>query len=89
MSTANELVKLERTKEGKIVVNPPTGLDSSSVNIEISWQLANWWRQHRKGRVFDSNAGFSFLMDHLSGLTESARLFEQWFRAFLSKDRCD
>ena len=30
MSTANELVKLERTKEGKIVVNPPTGLDSHS-----------------------------------------------------------
>lgn len=41
MSTANERVKLERTKEGKITVNPPTGLDSSSGNIEISRQLAN------------------------------------------------
>ena len=32
MST--ESVKLERSKEGKIIVNPPGGLDSSSGNIE-------------------------------------------------------
>ena len=62
MTMANELVKLERTKEGTIVVNPPTGLDSSSGNTEITRQLSNWWRQHRKGKVFDSNAGF-FLSD--------------------------
>jgi Uma2 family endonuclease len=30
MSTANELVKLERTKEGKIIVNPPTGLAAAA-----------------------------------------------------------
>src|SRR5271154_578661 len=30
MSMANELVKLERTKEGKILVNPPAGANSSS-----------------------------------------------------------
>ena len=60
MST--ESVKLERSKEGKIIVNPPAGLDSSSGNIEISRQLANWWCEHQKGRVFDSSAGF-FLPD--------------------------
>ena len=57
-----ESVKLERSKEGKIIVNPPAGLDSSSGNIEISRQLANWWCEHQKGRVFDSSAGF-FLPD--------------------------
>ncbi len=87
MSTANELVKLERTKkEGKIVVNPPTGLDSSSVNIEISRQLANWWRQHRKGRAFDSNAGF-FLPDGSSLSPDGAYATTEQVQGLSSKDR--
>jgi Uma2 family endonuclease len=86
MSTANELVKLERTKEGKIVVNPPTGLDSSSVNIEISRQLANWWRQHRQGRVFDSNAGF-FLADGSSLSPDGAYATTEQVQGLSSKDR--
>jgi Uma2 family endonuclease len=34
-----EFFRLERTKEGKIIVNPPTGLDSGSSNSEIVYQL--------------------------------------------------
>src|SRR5271165_3829670 len=86
MSMANELVKLERTKEGKIVVNPPTGLDSSSGNIEISRQLANWWRQHRSGRVFDSNAGF-FLPDGSSLSPDGAYTTVEQVQGLSSKDR--
>jgi Uma2 family endonuclease len=43
-------------------VNAPAGGMTSSGNSEISRQLGNWWIQHRKGRVFDSSAGF-FLRD--------------------------
>ena len=86
MSTANELVKLERTKEGKIIVNPPTGLGSSSGNIEISRQLANWWRQHRKGKVFDSNAGF-FLLDGSSLSPDGAYAMAEQVQGLSSKDR--
>jgi Uma2 family endonuclease len=53
---------LERSKEGAIIVNAPAGGMTSSGNSEISRQLGNWWIQHRKGRVFDSSAGF-FLPD--------------------------
>jgi len=53
---------LERTREGTIVVNAPAGGDTSSGNAEITRQLTNWWIQHRRGRVFDSSAGF-FLPD--------------------------
>jgi len=53
---------LERTKEGTILVNAPAGGMTSSGNNEISRQLGNWWIQHRRGRVFDSSAGF-FLPD--------------------------
>jgi len=62
LCAANDLVKLERTKEGKIVVNPPTGFDSGSGNIEINYQLMCWWKQHQRGRVLDNNTGF-FLPD--------------------------
>ena len=49
MSMANELVKLERTKDGRIIVNPPTGFDSGSGNSEMHDQLRAWWKQHRVG----------------------------------------
>jgi len=86
MSMANELVKLERTKEGKIVVNPPTGLDSSSGNTEITCQLRNWWRQHRQGKVFDSNAGF-FLPDGSSLSPDGAYATAEQVQGLSSKDR--
>src|SRR5271154_934362 len=86
MSMANELVKLERTKEGKIVVNPPTGLDSSSGNTEITCQLRNWWRQHRQGKVFDSNAGF-FLPDGASLSPDGAYATAEQVQGLSSKDR--
>jgi Uma2 family endonuclease len=62
LCAANDFARLERTKEGKIVVNAPAGGDTSSGNIEIGAQLRDWWKQHREGRVFDSSGGF-FLPD--------------------------
>jgi Uma2 family endonuclease len=59
LCAANDLVKLERTKEGTIIVNAPTGADSSSGNIEISYQLAAWWKQHRQGRYSIPTPGSS------------------------------
>ena len=58
----NQDVQIERTRDGVIRVNPPTGLLTSDGNSEIIHQLRNWWEGHRIGRVFDSNAGF-FLND--------------------------
>jgi len=84
MST--ESVKLERSKEGKIIVNPPGGLDSSSGNIEIGRQLANWWREHRKGRVFDSSAGF-FLPDGSSLSPDGAYATAEQMRGLSREDR--
>jgi len=62
MCEQTKLGSLERTKEGTITVNAPAGGMTSSGNIEISRQLANWWIRHRRGRVFDSSGGF-FLPD--------------------------
>ena len=86
MSMANELVKLERTKEGKIVVNPPTGFDSGSGNGEINDQLRAWWKQHRKGRVLDNNTGF-FLPDGSSLSPDGGYVTEEQLRGLTKEDR--
>ena len=62
LCAANDFARLERTKEGKILVNAPAGGDASRGNSDINFQLAAWWRTHRRGAVFDSSAGF-FLPD--------------------------
>jgi Uma2 family endonuclease len=54
----NDNVRLERTKEGAVRMNPPTGGWTGSGNQEISRQLGNWWAARENGRVFDSSAGF-------------------------------
>jgi Uma2 family endonuclease len=59
---ASEWFRLERSREGKILMHPPTGGLTSNGNAEISYQLLLWWKTHRRGRVFDSNGTF-FLAD--------------------------
>jgi Uma2 family endonuclease len=58
----SESVFLERTKDGAILVNAPAGSSTSDGNREITTQLSNWWKKHRRGRAYDSSAGF-FLPD--------------------------
>lgn len=62
MSEQCDFACLERNKEGAIIVNAPAGGMTSDGNREITTQLSNWWKEHRRGRVFDSSAGF-FLPD--------------------------
>ncbi len=62
MCFAETVFQFERTKEGMIVVNPPTAGYSGNSNSEIIYQLHAWWKHHRRGRTFDSNTGF-FLPD--------------------------
>jgi len=58
----NEDVQIERTSEGTIRMNPPTGAFTGDGSSEINYQLRSWWHTHHKGRVFDSSTGF-FLPD--------------------------
>jgi Uma2 family endonuclease len=62
MSMHTEGAVLERSKEGTIIVNAPAGGMTGDGNSEINQQLRAWWKTHRRGRVFDSSAGF-FLPD--------------------------
>jgi Uma2 family endonuclease len=54
----NDGVQFERTKEGVIRMNPPAGGWTSNGNAEIVYQLQSWGVTHKRGRVFESSAGF-------------------------------
>jgi Uma2 family endonuclease len=87
MSMANELVKLERTKEGKIVVNPPAGANSSSGNTELVYQLKAWRKaQNGKGSVYGPDSGF-FLSDGAMLGPDAAYVTAQQMRGLTKKDR--
>jgi len=59
LSAANRYLKLERTAEGELIVNPPTGGESGKRNLSISTQLGNWFEAHEElGEAFDSSTGF-------------------------------
>jgi Uma2 family endonuclease len=51
--------RIERRKDGVLLMNPPTGMETGDANSEISYQLRTWWRASgSKGRTFDSSTGF-------------------------------
>lgn len=57
--SANDDVRIERRKDGVLVMNPPVGLQSGDANAEIIAQLRNWWRANgRIGRVCTNESGF-------------------------------
>jgi Uma2 family endonuclease len=86
LCAANDLVKLERTKEGKIIVNAPTGGDTGDGNSEINYQLRAWWKRHLQGRVFDSNTGF-FLADGSSLSPDASYATAEQMRGLTKEDR--
>jgi Uma2 family endonuclease len=78
-------MRIERTSEGVIYVNPPTGLLTGDGNSEINYQLRYWWNERRKGRVFDSNAGF-FLADGSMLSPDAAYMLPEQLRGFTKDD---
>ena len=59
LAAANRDLRLERTAEGELIVNPPTGGESGKRNLSISTQLGNWFETHEElGEAFDSSTGF-------------------------------
>ena len=54
-----ELLRIERTAEGEILIMSPTGGRGSNQNLEISGQLYLWTKSDGTGVAFDSNGGFT------------------------------
>jgi Uma2 family endonuclease len=62
LCAANDILHIERTREGEILMQAPAGGFSSRGNAEINGQLYVWWKTHQRGSLSDSSGGF-FLSD--------------------------
>ena len=55
----NDPLRVERNAKGELIVMSPTGSEGSGWNSEIITDLNIWARQDGRGKVFDSNGGFT------------------------------
>jgi Uma2 family endonuclease len=60
LAAINRDMRLERTAEGELIVNPPAGSESGMYNSRLTGELYFWNRAKENiGVVFDSSAGFT------------------------------
>ena len=57
IAAVNRDLRLERTADGELIVNPPTGDDTGRRNADIIVDLGLWARQNG-GVCYDSSTGF-------------------------------
>lgn len=55
---ANPELKLERDRNGELVIMTPTGGETGNRNIELAAEFVLWNRQAGLGQLFDSSTGF-------------------------------
>lgn len=55
---ANRDVRIERNKDGEIIIMPPTGANTGERNSEINFQLKLWAKKNKRGKTYDSSTGF-------------------------------
>ena len=58
IASDNPDMKLERNKQGNLIVMAPTGGETGSFNFDLIGQLYLWNRTDRAGKAFDSSTGF-------------------------------
>jgi Uma2 family endonuclease len=56
----NRDLRLELTKEGKLIVMAPTFGESGKRNLSLAMQLGNWNERTQLGEAFDSSTGYDF-----------------------------
>jgi Uma2 family endonuclease len=60
----NDSIQMERTSEGVIQMNPPTGRETARANSEINGRLFAWWSEHEHGEVVADSSGGFYLPDN-------------------------
>jgi Uma2 family endonuclease len=78
LAAENDLLQLERTAEGHLVVLPPAGGQTASFGAELTRQLGNWNAQAGLGVCFDSSAGFTLSNGAIRSPDASWIRMERW-----------
>jgi Uma2 family endonuclease len=84
LCASNELLRIERTREGEILMHAPAGGFTGRGNAEINGQLYTWWKTHQRGSLSDSSGGF-FLSDGSVLSPDAAYVLPEKFKG-LTKD---
>ncbi|MDJ1179473.1 Uma2 family endonuclease [Roseofilum sp. BLCC_M91] len=58
LAVSNKVLQLERTAQGELIVNPPTGWETGKTNFSIIGQLHRWYEENQQGEGFDCSTGF-------------------------------
>jgi Uma2 family endonuclease len=56
----NRDLRLELTKEGKLIIMAPTFGESGKRNLSLAMQVGNWNERTELGEAFDSSTGYDF-----------------------------
>jgi Uma2 family endonuclease len=56
---ANRDLRIERTKEGELIIMPPTGGETGGRNFELTGVFRNWVKSDGTGKGFDSSTCFT------------------------------
>lgn len=60
LAASNRDLQLERTAQGELIVNPPTGWETGKRNFSIIGELYLWWRNAGEpGEAFECSTGFT------------------------------
>jgi Uma2 family endonuclease len=78
LAAENDLLQLERTAEGHLVVLPPAGGQTASFGAELTRQLGNWNARVGLGVCFDSSAGFTLSNGAIRSPDASWIRMERW-----------
>ncbi len=57
----NRDLRLELTKNGELIVMPPTGGESGKRNSNLVIEVGIWNRKTNLGEIFDSSTGYDFI----------------------------
>ncbi|MEM7039941.1 MAG: Uma2 family endonuclease [Bacteroidota bacterium] len=55
----NRDLRIERNHKQEIIIMSPTGSETGMINAEICRQVSNWSINNKRGKTFDSSAGFN------------------------------
>jgi Uma2 family endonuclease len=56
----NPDLRLELTKDGELIVMPPTGGETGKRNLDLTTQVGVWNKQNKLGEAFESSTGYDF-----------------------------
>ena len=81
-----ELLRMERTAEGEILIMSPPGARGSHQNLQITMQLALWAERDGTGVAFDSNGGFT-LPNHAMRSPDAAWVARHRLASFTEEEK--